>query len=50
MATKVAPPPKVPRKPRREALPDSPDPIGIAMVAAVSGKPIPDVAKRVLED
>jgi tetratricopeptide (TPR) repeat protein len=40
----------MPRKFRREALPDSPDPIGIAMVAAVSGKPIPDVAKRVLEE
>lgn len=50
MATKVATPRKVARKPQAEALPDTPDPIEIAMVAAASGKPIPHVARRVLEE
>jgi tetratricopeptide (TPR) repeat protein len=50
MATKVAGPPKAERRPRREAMPDTPDPIEIAMVAAVSGKPIPNVARRILEE
>jgi tetratricopeptide (TPR) repeat protein len=53
MAIKVAKPPKTPkppRKPARERLPDTPDPIEIAMVAAASGKPLPDVARRVLEE
>ena len=50
MATKVANAAKRARKPAREELPDSPNPIDIAMVAAVSGKPLPDVAKRLLEE
>lgn len=50
MATKVAPPRKPARKPRREDLPESPNPVDIAMVAAVSGKPLPDIARRVLEE
>ena len=50
MATKVANAAKRARKPPREELPDSPNPIDIAMVAAVSGKPLPDVAKRLLEE
>lgn len=42
-----------PRRPRRknvgEVLPDTPDPIEIAMIAAASGKPLPDAARNVLE-
>jgi tetratricopeptide (TPR) repeat protein len=41
------------RKPRvragREALPDTPDAVEIAMTAVASGKPLPDVARKVLE-
>lgn len=41
-------------KPRRrivrESVLDTPDPIDIAMAAAASGKPLPDVARRVLEE
>jgi len=50
MATKVANAPKRARKPAREELPGTPNPIDIAMVAAVSGKPLPDVARRLLEE
>ena len=50
MATKLATPRKAARKPRREELPESPNPVDIAMVAAVSGKPLPEVARRVLEE
>jgi tetratricopeptide (TPR) repeat protein len=31
-------------------LPDTPDAVDIAMAAAVSGKPLPDVARRLLEE
>ena len=34
----------------REALPDSPNPVDIAMAAAASGKPLPALARRVLEE
>lgn len=34
----------------REALPESPNPTDIAMAAAASGKPLPDIARRVLEE
>lgn len=41
-------------KPRRrivrETVLETPDPIEIAMTAAASGKPLPDVARRVLEE
>jgi Flp pilus assembly protein TadD len=53
MATKAAKPrrpSKPPRQPAHERLPDTPDPIQIAMAAAASGKPLPDVARRVLEE
>lgn len=53
MSTKAAKPRKPmkpPREPVRERLPDTPDPIEIAMAAAASGKPLPDVARRVLEE
>jgi len=50
MATKVADAPNRARKSTREAIPDTPNPIDIAMVAAVSGRPIPDVARRLLEE
>ena len=39
-----------PRRRAREALPDSPNPVDIAMAAAASGKPLPDLARRVLEE
>jgi len=44
-----------PAKPRRRQpvgseLPESPNPVDIAMAAAASGKPLPDVARRVLEE
>ncbi len=41
---------KRPRRPLKAALPNTPDPIEIAMVAAASGKPLPDVARRILEE
>ena len=50
MATKVADAPKRARKQAREELPNTPNPVDIAMVAAVSGKPLPDIARRVLEE
>ena len=50
MATKVAPAPKQARKSMREELPGTPNPLDIAMMAAVSGKPLPDIARRVLEE
>ena len=34
----------------RDELPDTPDGVDIAMAAAVSGKPLPDVARRLLEE
>jgi len=37
------------RKPSNE-LPSTPDAVDIAMAAAVSGKPLPDVARRLLEE
>ena len=49
MATIVADKAKPRRKQPRERLPETPDPVEIAMVAAASGKPIPDVARKVLE-
>src|SRR5437868_3561162 len=50
MATKLADASKRTRKPSREDIPVTPNPIDIAMVAAVSGKPLPDIARRVLEE
>ena len=38
------------RRAPQERLPDTPDPVEIAMVVAASGKPIPHVARRVLEE
>jgi hypothetical protein len=38
------------RKPRPESIPDTPDPIEIAMVAAASGRPLPDIARHVLQE
>jgi tetratricopeptide (TPR) repeat protein len=37
------------RKPRND-LPETPDAVDIAMAAAVSGRPLPDVARRLLEE
>lgn len=50
MATKATDAPKPARRPVREAIPNTPNPVDIAMVAAVSGKPLPDIARRVLEE
>src|SRR5438270_13685054 len=50
MATKVADAPKRARKPAREAVPETSHPVDIAMIAAASGKPLPDIARRVLEE
>jgi tetratricopeptide (TPR) repeat protein len=50
VVSKVADAPKRARKPQREELPDTPNPLDIAMVAAVSGKPLPDIARRLLEE
>lgn len=50
MATIAAARAKPRRRIVREANLDSPDPIDIAMAAAASGKPLPDVARRVLEE
>jgi tetratricopeptide (TPR) repeat protein len=44
---------RIRRKRARKApndLPDTPDAVDIAMAAAVSGKPLPDVARRLLEE
>lgn len=49
MDTKVAPRAKARRSGVREKFPSTPDPIEIAMAAAASGKPLPDVARNVLE-
>jgi tetratricopeptide (TPR) repeat protein len=49
MATKVIEGQKPRRSASREKPPSSPDPIEIAMVAAASGKPLPDAALNVLE-
>ena len=50
MATIAAERAKPRRRIVREANLDSPDPIDIAMAAAASGKHLPDVARRVLEE
>lgn len=50
MADVATVPTKRRRKSVRETLPDTPDPIDIAMTAAGSGKPLPDVARRVLQE
>jgi tetratricopeptide (TPR) repeat protein len=49
MTVEAIAPRKARRKNVREVLPDTPDPIEIAMVAAASGKPLPDAARNVLE-
>jgi tetratricopeptide (TPR) repeat protein len=49
MTADVIAPKKPRRKTVREVLPDTPDPIEIAMIAAASGKPLPDAARNVLE-
>lgn len=53
MATQAAKPAR-PRKPRSrrvdEPCPETPDPIDLAMAAASSGKPLPAIAHRVLEE
>ena len=46
----VEPGVKARRKPRVERLPDTPDAVEIAMHAVASGKPLPDVARRLLEE
>jgi tetratricopeptide (TPR) repeat protein len=46
----VEPGVKVRRKPRAERLPDTNDAIDIAMHAVASGKPLPDVARQLLEE
>lgn len=50
MASKDERPPRRLPKAPRDAMPDSPNPVDIAMVAAVSGKPLPEVARRLLEE
>lgn len=50
MATVASGRPKVRRKPSGERLPDSPDPVEIAMATVASGKALPDIARRVLEE
>src|SRR3954468_13932031 len=50
MATIAAERPKPNRKAAHEKLPDTPNPLDIAMVAAVSGRPLPDIARRLLEE
>lgn len=51
MATKIITAvPKRPRKPGKDDCPDTPDAIDIAMAVAVSGKPLPDVARSLLEE
>ena len=46
----VEPGVKARRKPRAERLPDTPNAVDIAMHAVASGKPLPDVARRLLEE
>lgn len=50
MAGAVEPEVKSRRKPRGERLPETPDAVDIAMHAVASGKPLPDVARRLLEE
>ena len=50
MATKGARPAKPRRTPRREPCPDTPDPVDLAMEFAASDQPMPEVARRVLEE
>jgi tetratricopeptide (TPR) repeat protein len=50
MATLAAGRAKPRRRIVRESVLDTPDPLEIAMAAAASGKPLPDVARRVLEE
>ena len=38
------------RKPRAERMPETPNAVDIAMHAVASGKPLPDVARRLLEE
>lgn len=53
MATQAAKPAR-PRKARQRGLdepcPETPDPIDLAMAAAASGRPLPPIAQRVLEE
>src|SRR5687767_1220770 len=49
MATEVEAGAKARRAGARDKFPTTPDPIEIAMVAAASGKPLPDAARSVLE-
>ena len=49
MSTQVFEPPKGRRRAARERPTESDNPIEIAMVAASSGKPLPDAARNVLE-
>lgn len=49
MTAQATPPRKARRKAVQGVLPDTPDPIEIAMIAAASGKPLPDAALNVLE-
>jgi len=46
----VEPGVKARRKPRAERMPDTPNAVDIAMHAVASGKPLPDVARRLLEE
>ncbi len=46
----VEPGVKARRKPRGERLPETADGVDIAMHAVASGKPLPDVARRLLEE
>ena len=46
----VEPGVKARRKPRSERLPETPDAVDIAMHAVASGKALPDVARRLLEE
>ena len=46
----VEPGVKARRKPRAERMPETPNAVDIAMHAVASGKPLPDVARRLLEE
>lgn len=50
MAADVEPAAKARRRPRPERLPETNDAVDIAMHAVVSGKPLPDIARRLLEE
>lgn len=41
---------KKPRRPAKAGLPNTSDPIEIAMASVASGKPLPDVARSILEE